>query len=490
MEYTRPDLSNEYDLRQHRHKKEQLRIAFSYPLENVAYAMDEFVMQSGQEAINTMTQWHSVSMPIDYSVSGLSPFLFADYGNVPRIFDTIEEVYEHMSHFREWHREVMENTSVYPGTLPQYYDHRAKRSAYAVWTEHLENRLGIPFDPAAWTAYCKEAQRQVNQGYHFLDLMSAHIGRPDMEEFNRRLGVFEVATGRHRSFLVATTSCKGSNVLRWNQLPIGEYGPIHTERLLRAAGLMIDFMEQDPILECTLSDIYGSDQEVRRIIQQHTLRFHDATGKERLVEVAQEGVQQIAVDLLYLSGQQIAGYEDDPDRLLDDIVRDNMVDKHTQLASLGTLGGLMLYGAYIPDLMQSGPTVSAMGGQQHLHFGAEAIQRHKIARNIANREISKEWLDYEEQITKDQTARPPVRFGDQCTFAGQYRDRRTGDPVRTYMNLHPSIISLLAKVMVKIYHQVEPVTPNDQLRPYPWQFPLIDRCILAAYAGYFKRSKL
>jgi len=426
-------------------------------------------------------------MPIDYSVSGLSPLLFVDHGNVPRNFETREEVHRHMHLFRAWHHKVVDNPSKHLEAMPQYYDSRTKRNAYAVWTEQLESCLGARLNPAAWARYCKEAQRQINRGYYSLDLMSAHIGRLDMREFNRRLGVFAVATDRHQSFLVANTSCRGSNALRWNQLPVGEYKAAHTERLLRAAGLMIDFMGQDTYLKRMLIGFYEWNPEVKRIVQQHTLRFHDVTGEERLVEVAQEGVQQIAVDLLYLSSQQITGYEDDADRLLDDIVKSNMVDKHTQLASLGLLGGFMLYGAYIPDLVQSEPTSAE--DRPRLRFGAEAIRRHKVARDIVNREASKDWLDYEGRIAKGQAAQLPVRLGRQCTLAASYRGLLVKEAVWTPANLHPSIISLLAKVMVRIYHQIEPTGPDDRLRPYPWQFPRINHCIDAAYAACFKRSK-
>lgn len=290
---------------------------------------------------------------------------------------------------------------------------------YSWWTTSEENTdalnadlkdlssRGVQIDAATWERYKEVGREQARMGRYDLDLISwrrsKSIKNMRSSEIYTNL-VDNYATGNFDNFMIMPTSMldvggqnEGLIPVGYLFMPVGEYGPVFAEKLLRTTTYMVN---TTGYTIRPLAATLAKDHE--NVIRKHTARGSDGRPLDTaLIMMIGEGSRSIMEATALLTANKVEGY-DDPDVLFEAIVEQGILEQLTRSIPMGVLGPLMFAGKYFPNILQN-------KGDGKLALNPDVMAAIKQAKyEVAAAEIGS-WMTYwslPEDQRKDMTNHP------------------------------------------------------------------------------------
>lgn len=275
-------------------------------------------------------------------------------------------------------------------------------------------------DPAAWREYVGVHRRQQERaakrrGVCTLMRNSTSLSQRFNIAFTREHGLFDTPDLRHYdTFLLGANSSGASTIISPMRVPVGDYGVGFAAKMLRAANFLVDFAEQDQQL---LLDVASLVKPRREIVMERTMRALDGWGPEvGTVLGLQEGFQSMFSTAIMHTAERISGLENAPDQAVNQVCADDLPNQTTLHAGLAFAFPMMVHGVTLPVPNQWTP-------DRRLELGERCVDRLTRLREITEALEYDALMEYRRKLAAGDTdARPPVRTGMVCPFAGGFRD--------------------------------------------------------------------
>ncbi|WP_157181135.1 hypothetical protein [Actinopolymorpha alba] len=424
-----------------------LREAFSGCLVENAERLEAAVDSWTPAELHERTTRFPVDGPIPYSLAALPPTLLLrlprDDAGVPLMPSTDDEARRVMAEF--WPQRF-----VHPAGVMYRRAQDEDKEVHGRWLRELRNRIGTQLDLAAWGQYLAVHDAQLARGWYTLDFTAAKIAYQWPEIWIDR-ALWARATTRHGSFVTADTGARGSDLVAWMQLPIGEYGVEFATHLLRTVNLMIAFTEQDEAFReaaVRQADLHHD------LVAIHTVRarFHQSPSvRESIVPSLQDGDQSIAIAVAMLTSESLPGYEHDPVGAVEQLVADDLVNALTLWSASPLAGSGIFHGTYLPGLVGRDDS-----GRFQLH--PDAVSRLSLIRDHAQKADWQEWSAYDERHARWVEAglygapAPPFATGLTCPFAGPHRPSGAarGD-------IQDSVVSRRTRTFLRVLKRIQAI---------------------------------
>lgn len=224
---------------------------------------------------------------------------------------------------------------------------------------------GVELDMEGWERYRQEALRQQATGVYDLDFacqlreegvvnMRRNVANSDIL---RQMGAerVDIHGCMHRTGNRHPTMANSLMPQDLVYLPVSEYGPSWTNRLLKtvvAAKEDVAYVRDEP-------DIVQMATEHTRVIKAHTARGAtsppDVPPHETLGYTVEEAVVSIAQTMALFTAYKVPGYENDPEGLLREIRDKGLIEEFTRETPAGFIGPATLSGSVVPDILVNGP---------------------------------------------------------------------------------------------------------------------------------------
>lgn len=427
--------------------RSELQEAFTEPLLALAARVEAYVEEYPEE-VNAIANWRPADK-VPYGVHDLPPNLYEHCNNpAPFIPASTHELSRFMDSFWERHLRLHASTPGFHAhaIFPEFRDNLT-----ANLRQRMEQDNGINLEE--WATYQQSYRTQLERGFYTLGHNTAVMNLPWITEGADVRGVFEYATGRQKSYLLAGMSSP-HRIGLYLRVPVGEYGYDFADRLIRTTSFMYDFIENDTELKADLWRQFGHHGKV---ISEHTdrglLNGRLYSAEESMLTASQEGIGSMLEAINLATAERVGDYT--ADDLLAGVVRHDIVNKITLLAPLGVAGATSLFGTYIPGVLEA--------DHDRLTVGPAFTTNLQEIRRLATGRVYQEWIDYQEQVSsndRDPTGiRPPSRTGLTCPLAGPYR---------TNMGLLPGAVSRLSETFLKVYQCIGERVEQQQQQRLPW----------------------
>lgn len=389
--------------------------AMTMPLIDLADRIDDFV-EKYPEQVNEIAGARPVDK-VPYALHDLPPNLFDHCRTGPFIPDSDHELERFMDSFWPSHMKLH-------ASIPGIHMHATQPSFREGLTQTLRERReqGLDIDPDLWDQYQTSYHAQLDRGFYTLGHNAAIMNMRGISELMRDSGVFEFAAGRQDAYHythIDSPHTQGFYV----RVPEGAYG--QSERLLRTASFIADFMNQDREFNAELWHNVGQHYD---IIENHTVKgtaFRKLTGgvtfsnEESTVVSSQDGGNSILGAIGMLTAEPIKGYENDFETVCKKLNEADMINQLTLQLPLGIVGGSATYGFYFPGLVE-------VNSDGELQFGVKAREQLNEIRKREAITIHGWWQEYHESVRRIGEAAtnekaPMVQTGLPCPFAGAYK---------------------------------------------------------------------
>jgi len=219
-------------------------------------------------------------------------------------------------------------------------------------------RIGVTIDPVKWERYKEVGREQAASGRYDLDIISARRTKSIVNMLSCDVYkdlVNTHGTGCFTDFMMMPTAAldiggknNGLVPVGYLFMPVGEYGPDFSEKLLRTTTYMVNTIGHTvgPVAR-TLAE------EHPEVITKHTARGADPGPLDRgLTMMTQEGARSIMEATAFLTAQKVDGY-DTGEALFEAIVEQGILEHFTRSIPMGVLGPFAFLGRYFPDILQN-----------------------------------------------------------------------------------------------------------------------------------------
>jgi hypothetical protein len=251
------------------------------------------------------------------------------------------------------------------GSIWGYNQLRDKVSVHITYAEPLE------LDPKEHARYEETYKEHIAKGTetHMLELWTYR--NREVSKNSQKLGYdkketrFDRTPGRFTEFVythIETGAPDFISVPSSIVMPVGAYGREFAEKLVRATAVAME--QAGHVVDAEAAEIAEKYDDVlgRRTARGGSERYKDYAknlfrpeGAEHspITEVTpkailQEGILSVMQALALLTADKVPGY-DDPDKLLDDIVDQGVIERFTRKLPMGYVGPLTLKGGYFPN---------------------------------------------------------------------------------------------------------------------------------------------
>jgi hypothetical protein len=291
---------------------------------------------------------------------------------------------------------------------------------------------------------------------------------PDLLQFADERGILAAIPGRQKEYLLTSLSSP-HRIGMYMRVPIGAYGSSFASRLSRTATLLCDMIEQDRELA---GDLWHTVDAHYNVVANHSTRGRanravtqgvNYGNQESAIVAAQEGIISMVAAINMLTAEQVPGFEreDGAERLLEQLAKDDMLNKLTLFIAQGVAGSVGVNGIYIPGMVQN------EGGK--LSFSEDALARLESLRNGVTAIMHARWTDYharaaEKGVEAADAELPQVLLGLPCLAAGPYR--------RPDGSLTPGAITRLTSTFVKVFNSITPTYKQPRV-VFPWLGPRV-----------------
>ncbi|HSW65656.1 MAG TPA: hypothetical protein VLI54_00765 [Bacillota bacterium] len=428
--------------------RSELQDVLQDPLRRFADRVDTFIDRF-PEAVGAIAQAR-ITDTVPYSVHDLPPHLYEHSGGTPFVPSTDAELDVFLDSFWSGNLQLHARTmGVHAhATFPEHREHL---------TLTLRDRREAGndvIDPEDWAEYQQSYADQLGRGFFNLGHNAAVMNIPRILGLAAARQTPDFASGRQRTYRLASMDSPHSPGL-YLRVPSSGYGPAHSDRLLRAGGLLYDLMHRDKRLR---DDLWETYRENPGVVEVHTERavmnrllYSPA---ESLIVTSQEGVGSILGSVALAMPEKIPGHDDAAETFAK-VIASRIPDKYARLFPLGVAGAASTFGMFFPDALEEG------GGQS---FAISADTLHSLAeiRARATGIMYERWLDYLAQVAAVEPGEPwpvpPTRTGLSCPAAGAYvRPNRRED----------GAIFRLSQTLLKAYNAI-PYDPSAERLSSPW----------------------
>lgn len=412
-------------------------------------------------AVKSLMDWHPTDI-IPYSVASLPPNLFdhCRWSNRPFIPTDDYELQKFMESFWPDHlRYGPRFASLHHPTEPEFM-HNLENE--------LRRRRGQQIDQEDWYTYQRAREEQERRGYTNLGHNASRV--LDSRQFPEDRGIFELATGQCKQFVLMDTSSL-HRLTSPVRTPIGDYGLNLAIKLSRTTGFIIDFIESDPDTRRIMYERAVAHPEV---LEKHTLRGQDKRmpGEDHgSLITLEEGVASCHGQLTSLTTQAVEGFASwQGDELVKKVIDERLISKATRLSSVGTVASHSLYGTYIPDMLEHIENDRYMV-PRHTREAMAALCGHNI--DTYHYPL---WADHH-KVALDGLAggvKPPTRLGLPCFTAMPIRRSRQCEPedittpLDTFMRAFYKVFNYICELD---HESIRHATPSTNL---PWNIPILD----------------
>jgi hypothetical protein len=365
-----------------------------------------------RETLATRTQ-HTIPFGAPFTL--LPPRLFGglyeDIG-VPRLPQDASEAQQLVASYRQ-RAEAPPREDMPTGTYTTTPEaHMEKLLADLLWMQ----RQGVVIDPARWERYRQVAREQAEHGRYDMDISSVNRGNSIKSMYHyaplARL-VHAEATGAFDHYLSMPTVALdidgpslGLAPVGYLYMPEGAYGPQFSEKLLRTTAYMIQSAQRALGARARQLAHEHPDIIARNTTRGHEGRSLDAT----LISTAQEGARSTMEVIALLTADKVRGY-DDPDRLVEAIIEQGIIEEFTRAIPMGLLGPLLFTGKYFPNLLLH-------TGSGKLALNPFIMQEIKKAKRAMALQDMAAWAQYWSLSEEDrQAVLPPVATSLICPAA-------------------------------------------------------------------------
>jgi hypothetical protein len=274
----------------------------------------------------------------------------------------------------------------------------------------------IKIDPLKWEQYRRVAREQVHAGRYDMDIISAMRGNSVKSLYHygplAHL-VHHHATGAFDRFMMMPTVAldvdghsKGLAPVGYLCMPETAYGSQMSEKILRTTAYMVASAQQ-----ALVKPAERIGQTHSGVIAKHTTRGHEGRSPAAtLISTVQEGARSSMEVMALLSADKVPGY-DNPDELVDQIIKQGIIEQFTRAIPMGMIGPLLFTGKYFPGLLQS-------KSSGKLQLNSNVMQEIKQAKRAMARADMAAWATYWAASEDDRHAMtPPVATSLVCPAA-------------------------------------------------------------------------
>lgn len=301
----------------------------------------------------------------------------------PGIFDEGDAVFPQTHEENDALFEAFEQRHVVNGTAveqqkwgPVY----AERTGGPIWgykqlhdtvRSHIIYGERLNLDPQAHAQYEQTYKEHIAKGTeaHMLELWTYR--NREVTKNSQKLGHdkketrFDRVSGHFTEFVythVDTNAPDFISVPSSIVMPVGAYGKEFAEKLVRATAVAME--QVGHVVDLEAAEIAEKYDDVlgRRTARGASERYkdysknlfrpegaeHNPTTKHTPKAILQEGILSVMQAVALLTADKVPGY-DDPDKLLDDLVDQGVIERFTRKLPMGYVGPLTLKGAYFPN---------------------------------------------------------------------------------------------------------------------------------------------
>lgn len=343
------------------------------------------------------------------------------------------------------------------------------------WTQALKSLVGSKLTAEQWDQYTAAHNQQIEDNEVYTLDETSHTTLANFS-FNVQFGLFQELTGRHQSFLFSTPTFNDSPydifaIRSGIRIPILPYEQV-AEKLLLTASFMSHFDEQDYWLRNN-----AVTKENARLLAQYTTRAtsYDAPllPNSAVANVRESDEQATPSALSILASSRVPGFDaGEGDRLIRQLIIEDMPDELARYARQGLVASAALYGIYFPDpievkrdghLRLSTRFIEALQNLQEISDknGVAAIRAHQ--KIVKEYEAAHSAWEHSGRIgSPPKRPKPLVRTYLACPYAGV---NRSGE------SLQPGAISQRGPAVLATYECMRPSAKDRWTRGYQRRRP-------------------
>jgi hypothetical protein len=277
---------------------------------------------------------------------------------------------------------------------------RFRYSAYptkSAIVDILTNLKGETYPEEQWRAAAEVRQQALREERSFIiDTHCNNRSRNAGLDYDQLNDVTRASHRPYKNYLLSLSQIEGpDNTTEGTRdvllLPVGEYGPEATEKLLRLVMATSDLIKTAPPIDRGIRD--RLDQDDKRLLAAYTARSRERS-EDNMKDFAVHGVKNTLTEgmlsaaqtISMLTAQKIDGYSHD--ELVAMILGSDIIEQFTRLVQPAYIGPTTLSGVYLKDAMV------IRDGKPVLSKEAIAVLGEMRKRHIED--ILAEWALYEE----------------------------------------------------------------------------------------------